>query len=149
MPGHLFASYFLTEGIRDTPEWKASLADPDRFAAFRDGVRQRYDALGTSANPNEAATEQELVRPVLELLDWDDYLPQQGAARNEDIPDHLLFTRSGSGTPSSSRRASASACRSTPATRTDGAAPGRRTARYSATCRRPKSNRRAGYGGAS
>ena len=91
MPGHLFASYFLTEGIRDTPEWKASVADPERFAAFRDGVRQRYDALGASADPNEAATEQDLIRPVLELLGWDDYLPQQGAARNEDIPDHLLF----------------------------------------------------------
>ena len=91
MPGHLFASYFLNEGIRDTPEWKASAADPDRFAAFSDGVRRRYEALSGSADPNEAVTEQELVRPVLELLGWDDYLPQQGAARNEDIPDQLLF----------------------------------------------------------
>ena len=96
MPGHLFASYFLTEGIRDTPEWKASLADPERFAAFRDGVRQCYETLSGSADPNEAATEQELIRPVLELLGWDDYLPQQGAARNEDIPDHLLFPDAGS-----------------------------------------------------
>ena len=91
MPGHLFADYFLTQGIRDTPEWKASVADPERFASFRDGVRRRYEALSGSADPNEAVTEQELVRPVLELLGWDDYLPQQGAARNEDIPDHLLF----------------------------------------------------------
>ena len=91
MPGHLFASYFLNEGIRDTPEWKASVADPDAFAAFADGVRGRYEALGAAADPNEAVTEQELIRPVLELLGWDDYLPQQGAARNEDIPDHLLF----------------------------------------------------------
>ena len=36
-------------------------------------------------------TEQELIRPVLELLGWSDYLPQQGVARNEDIPDLLLF----------------------------------------------------------
>ena len=28
---------------------------------------------------------------MLELLGWTDYLPQQGAARNEDIPDLLLF----------------------------------------------------------
>ena len=91
MPGHLFADYFLSEGIRDTPEWKASVADPDRFAAFSDGVRGRYEALSASADPNEAETEQELVRPVLALLGWDDYLPQQGAARNEDIPDLLLF----------------------------------------------------------
>ena len=91
MPGHLFASYFLTEGIRDTPEWKASVADPERFAAFSDGVRRRYEALSGSADPNEAVTEQELIRPVLELLGWDDYLPQQGTAGNEEIPDHLLF----------------------------------------------------------
>ena len=96
MPGHLFADYFLTEGIRDTPEWKASLADPERFAAFRDAVRQCYETLSGSADPNEAATEQELIRPVLELLGWDDYLPQQGAARNEDIPDLLLFPDAGS-----------------------------------------------------
>ena len=32
-----------------------------------------------------------MIRPVLDLLGWTDYLPQQGAARNEDIPDHLLF----------------------------------------------------------
>ena len=36
MPGHLFADYFLTEGIRDTPEWKAAAAKPEAFAAFRD-----------------------------------------------------------------------------------------------------------------
>ena len=36
-------------------------------------------------------TEQDLIRPVLELLGWADYLPQQGAAGHEDVPDHLLF----------------------------------------------------------
>ena len=91
MPGHLFTEYFLTEGIRATDEWRASVSDAAAFDAFRDGVRQRYDALSRSADPNEAVTEQELIRPVLELLGWADYLPQQGAARNEDIPDLLLF----------------------------------------------------------
>ncbi len=91
MPGHLFSEYFLTEGIRATREWRASVSSAQTFDAFRDGVRERYESLSGSANPNEAVTEQELVRPVLELLGWADYLPQQGAARNEDIPDHLLF----------------------------------------------------------
>ena len=45
----------------------------------------RYD------NPNEAETEQELIRPLLELLGWADYLPQQGTTHGEDIPDLLLF----------------------------------------------------------
>ena len=91
MPGQLFTHYFLTDGIKATAEWRASCSQPEAFAAFRDGIRQRYDALSRSQAPNEAATEQELIRPVLALLGWVDYLPQQGVARNEDIPDHLLF----------------------------------------------------------
>ena len=92
----LFTHYFLTEGIETTDEWKASVARPEAFAAFRDGVRKRFDDFGKVHEPNEAVTEQELIRPVLELLGWTDYLPQQGAARNEDIPDHLLFADAGS-----------------------------------------------------
>ena len=91
MPGHLFTEYFLTEGIRATPEWRESVASADAFESFRDGVRERYGALSLTVDPNEAVTEQELIRPVMEMLGWTDYLPQQGAARNEDIPDHLLF----------------------------------------------------------
>ena len=97
MSGQLFTHYFLTDGIRATPEWQASAADPETFAAFRkESVLQRYEALARSADPNEAVTEQDLIRPVLELLGWTDYLPQQGTARNEDIPDHLLFADAGS-----------------------------------------------------
>ena len=91
MTGNLFTDYFLTDGIKATPEWRTSVAVAAQFDAFRDGVRQRYDALTHSQDPNEAVTEQELIRPVLELLGWIDYLPQQGASRNEDIPDLLLF----------------------------------------------------------
>ena len=74
MPGHLFTEYFLTEGIRATPEWRKSIASADAFESFRDGVRERYESLSGSADPNEAVTEQELIRPVLELLGWADYL---------------------------------------------------------------------------
>ena len=91
MPGQLFTHYFLTDGIKSTAEWKASVAKPEEFVAFRDGVRRRYDALSLSADPNESTTELDLIRPVLDLLGWADYLPQQGSVRNEDIPDHLLF----------------------------------------------------------
>ena len=91
MPGQLFTHYFLTDGIKATAEWEASCSQPEAFAAFRDGVTQRLDALSRSREPNEAATEQDLIRPVLELLGWVDYLPQQSVAHNEDIPDHLLF----------------------------------------------------------
>ena len=89
MPGHLFTEYFLTEGIRATPEWRESVASADAFDTFRDGVRERYKALSGSVDPNEAVTEQELIRPVLELLGWADYLPQ--FRLREDILDLLLF----------------------------------------------------------
>ena len=78
MPGNLFTNYFLTEGIKATAEWRTSISDSTAFAAFRNGVRQRYDALSGSEGPNEAVTEQELIRPVLELLGWADYLPPAG-----------------------------------------------------------------------
>ena len=93
MSGQLFTRYYLTEGIKSTTRWHSTAAN---MPAFGEGVRRRYDALQAHQNPNEAVTEQELIRPVLELLGWTDYLPQQGAARNEDIPDLLLFADSDS-----------------------------------------------------
>ena len=91
MPGQLFTHYFLTDGIKVTAEWQASLGQPEAFAAFRNGVARHHDALSRSRNPNEARTEEELIRPVLELLGWTEYVPQPSAAGHEDIPDHLLF----------------------------------------------------------
>ena len=92
MPGQLFTHDFLTHGIRATVEWKDVINRPAVFAAFRDDIRSRYEAFATFHDPNEAVTEQELIRPVLELLGWTEYLPQQGAIRNEDVPDLLLFS---------------------------------------------------------
>ena len=92
MPGRLFTEYFLTDGIKATAEWRESVSAVGEFGSFRDGVRERYGVLMRLDSPNEAVTEQEIIRPVLELLGWADYLPQQGASGNEDIPDHLLFS---------------------------------------------------------
>ena len=91
MTGQLFTHYFLTDGIKTTPEWQASVDQPEAFAAFRNGVARHHSALSRSRNPNEARTEEELIRPVLELLGWTEYVPQPSAAGHEDIPDHLLF----------------------------------------------------------
>ena len=91
MTGQLFTHYFLTEGIRETPEWRESLRVPEALAAFRAGVAERFASIGRFSAPNEAVTEEELIRPILRLLGWADYLPQQEAARGEDVPDHLLF----------------------------------------------------------
>ena len=90
MPGQLFTHYFLTDGIEATPEWQSAAA---AVAAFRSEIAPAYAPFTDRRQPpNEAATEQELIRPILESLGWADYLPQQGANRNEDIPDYLLFT---------------------------------------------------------
>ena len=91
MPGQLFTQYFLTDGIRHTPEWRASVEQPQAFTAFAKAAAERFEAFRQYDGPNESVTEQELIRPVLGLLGWVHTLPQQGAARNEDIPDHLLF----------------------------------------------------------
>ena len=90
MPGQLFTHYFLTTGIEATPEWRSADA---AVAAFRREIAPAYVPFtDTRQPPNEAVTEQELIRPILAALGWTDYLPQQGAGRNEDIPDYLLFT---------------------------------------------------------
>ena len=91
MQGQLFTHYFLTDGIRTTTEWKASVDVPEEFASFRKGVSEAFASFAGYSDPNEAVTEQDLIRPVLELLGWTEYLAQQAAVGNEDIPDHLLF----------------------------------------------------------
>ncbi len=91
MPGQLFTQYFLTDGIKATPEWKASVENPEVFVSFKEAVIELYTEFSAFNDPNEAVTELHLIRPVLEALGWDHYMPQQGAQRNEDIPDHLLF----------------------------------------------------------
>ena len=87
MTGQLFTHYFLTDGIKATGEWPAGEAAD----AFRQSLAGVYRDFAKYRQPNEAVTEQDLIRPVLDLLGWTDYLPQQGADRNQDIPDHLLF----------------------------------------------------------
>ena len=88
MKGQLFTQYFLTDGIRTTPEWAETVA---KLPDFRRDLGQAYERFSSLHQPNEAVTEQDLIRPVLELLGWTDYLPQQAAAGHEDVPDHLLF----------------------------------------------------------
>ena len=106
MPGQLFTQYFLTDGITATPEWKASVDEPKAFDTFKKAVTGLFKTFSTFNEPNEAVTEQELIRPTLEALGWTDYLPQQGAERNEDIPDHLLFPDSESKARAATRSSS-------------------------------------------
>ena len=104
MPGQLFTQYFLTDGIKETDDWNSSTTQSEAFTDFKDKIRQRLDALSQSVEPNEATTEQDLIRPVLESLGWTDYLPQQGTSGGEDIPDHLLFKDSESKATAAARQ---------------------------------------------
>ena len=92
MPGQLFTRYFLTDGIRSTGEWKLLVEQPEAFTTFKSALSGLFDSFSAYGKPNEATTEQDLILPIFELLGWTDYLPQQGASRNEDVPDHLLFS---------------------------------------------------------
>ena len=91
MPGQLFTNYFLEEGILHTHAWQESLSLPSDFDSFRAKAHALIENASNFHTINEASTEQELIRPLFELLGWADYLPQQGSDHNEDIPDHLLF----------------------------------------------------------
>ena len=91
MPGQLFTNYFLEEGILHTDAWQESLSQPSDFDSFRAQALALLENAANFHTINEASTEQELIRPLFELLGWVDYLPQQGSDHNEDIPDHLLF----------------------------------------------------------
>ena len=92
MPGQLFTQYFLTDGIEATPEWKASVDNSRAFDSFKESIADLFKRFSAFNQPNEAVTEQQLIRPVLEALGWNNYMPQQGAEHSEDIPDHLLFS---------------------------------------------------------
>lgn len=87
--GGLFTRYFLDDGIRDTPQYRA--LDPATVAAFANSVRERWATLDQMRRPSEAETESEFIFPVLADLGWE-HLPQQepGCGR-KDIADALLF----------------------------------------------------------
>ena len=91
MIGQLFTQYFLTEGIQATDAWQDCVRQARTFTAFKQSLSEILDKIASSHEPNEAQTENEVVRPLLELLGWDHHMPQQGSDRQEDIPDYLLF----------------------------------------------------------
>jgi hypothetical protein len=90
--GSLLTDFFLREGLRETPEWRA--LDAAQVAQEADALRACWQTLAAMAKPNEATTEQVFIRPVLDRLGWH-HLPQQAAGGGRrDIPDALLFTSS-------------------------------------------------------
>ena len=66
MPGQLFSHHFLTDDIRAPSEWRASIAQPEAFAWFGGQHPSQLPCIEQIPGPNKAATEQELIPPVLE-----------------------------------------------------------------------------------
>ena len=70
MPGQLFTNYFLEEGILHTDAWQESLSQPPDFDSFRAQALALLENAANFHTINEASTEQELIRPLFELLGW-------------------------------------------------------------------------------
>jgi len=45
MPGQLFTQYFLSDGIRHTPEWQASVEQPQAFPEFATGAAEQFKSF--------------------------------------------------------------------------------------------------------
>jgi hypothetical protein len=87
--GNLFTHYFLCEGVRQTPEYQQS--DDQSLSAMLQELRKCYLALRSVQAPDEADTEDNLIKPILEKLGFHysrQKTPQQSA---RDRPDFLLF----------------------------------------------------------
>ena len=83
----LFSQYYLDQRLADLPEWSEDLR-----AEF-DAVQTRWQrARQYGAAWNEAQTEDEFVKPLLERLGWS-YIVQAKANRGGQIsrPDYALF----------------------------------------------------------
>ena len=89
--GQLFADGFLCEAIAESEDWKA-FGDA-ALETLRADLRALFDGFPADGAPNEAQTETDLIRPVLERLGWTASLWQQrlSAHGRTHVPDGLLF----------------------------------------------------------
>jgi hypothetical protein len=92
--GSLFSEYFLAEGVQSSVGWRST--DDERLAQARYTLSALINNFQARHSPNEAETERDLIEPVLRLLGWAEFLPQQTAAKKgrSDVPDYLLFRSS-------------------------------------------------------
>ena len=90
--GGLFATEFLSESVRDFPEWERARADlVSEIGPQLHDIRGRFPARTST---DEATTEDEFIWKVFGALGWNSSLRQQNLSLrgHRDIPDGLLFT---------------------------------------------------------
>ena len=92
MQGQLFTTDFLLRGIVELPVWRD--ASSNGYDIFRAELARVFASRTAQSVLNEAQTEAEIVKPILNALGFTDaWLPQVniGKKGREDVPDYLLF----------------------------------------------------------
>ena len=91
LDGRLFTRDFLLEGILETTVWQE--LDEGAVERIRQQIKPALEALAARKNPNEAQTEDDVVYPILESIDWVDREVQPNASVKArlDVPDALLY----------------------------------------------------------
>ena len=91
MQGQLFTTDFLLRGITELQIWHD--ADQHGYAPFRAELVRIFSSRTAQSELNEAQTEDEIVKPILNALGFADaWLPQVniGKKGREDVPDWQL-----------------------------------------------------------
>lgn len=86
--GSLFTYYFLTEGVRQSPDYHA--LDETQLTQLLQTLQDRYLQFRKSEEPDEADTEDDLVQPILDGLGFS-YLRQKKPGIRAERPDYLLL----------------------------------------------------------
>jgi len=91
MQGSLFSSYFLREGIRETEDWdRTSYRETRSLFSKISSFFLKLEIAGEE--PDEADTEDTVIRPILELLGFSYFRQKSISGRRLDVPDFVLFS---------------------------------------------------------
>jgi len=90
LQGSLFSSYFLEEGIRNTEDWKR--CSDEEVSGIYHKAKDIFTEFTKMKEPDEADTEDGLIRPLIELLGFE-YARQKSPSTTgrQDVPDFVLF----------------------------------------------------------
>ena len=90
MKGSLFSNYFLEEGIKATEDWKRY--SEEELGNIYSKISEVFKSFSKRKRPDEADTEDGLIRPIIELLGFQ-WSRQKSPSRKgrQDVPDFVLF----------------------------------------------------------
>ena len=92
MQGQLFTTDFLLRGITELQVWHD--AGQNGYSEFRAELARVFASRAAQSELNEAQTEDEIVKPILNALGFADAWLSQvniGKKGREDVPDYLIF----------------------------------------------------------